>query len=294
MKKWVISAIAYLAIVIVGYNVYAFTMGNEAENHNNTLESADNHPSENDTAHTDDEHGANDDHGSEDGHGSHGDHGNETTSSEVDVMIEADGEMLTINIIDLEGNPVDNLELNHEKLLHLIIVDEHLDQYYHLHPDQVDEGIFETTKQLSPGVYKAFVDIKPADLDYVVSPIILEIGETKDSHSHASLEVDQTLTKTVNNQTATLTTTELEAGKTVTFTFDLPGATVEPYLGAMGHVVILDEAGENFIHVHPRNDKDTIFESTFSEPGIYKLWAEFKIEENVFVYPFVIEIKKYR
>ncbi|MBE4906909.1 hypothetical protein IMZ08_02400 [Bacillus luteolus] len=290
MKKWIISAISYLAIVVVGYNVYAFTIGTEAENHNSNIE--DNQHSEKDTAHSEEEHdGTSDHHGSDAGHDSHGDNGSEHTSSEVDVKIDVKGDKLAINITDLTGNPVENLKLNHEKLLHLIIVDEHLEHYYHLHPEQIDKGVFEVTKQLSPGVYKAFVDIKPADLDYVVSPINLEIGETKASHSHESLIVDETFTKTVNNQTATLTTTELEAEKTVILTFDLPNATIEPYLGAMGHVVILDETGEDYIHVHPTNEKETIFEAQFPQAGIYKLWAEFKIDGNVLIYPFVIEVK---
>ncbi len=292
MKKWIISAIAYLAIVVVGYNVYAFTIGTESENHNSSIEDTDHQHSENDTAHSEGEHDdTSDHHGSDDGHESHGDHGSQPTSSEVDVEINVAGDKLTINVNDLTGNPVENLKLNHEKLLHLIIVDEHLEQYYHLHPEQLDKGVFEVTKQLSPGLYKAFVDIKPADLDYVVSPINLEIGESKASHSHESLIVDKTLTKTVNNQTATLTTTELAAEKTVVLSFDLPNVTIEPYLGAMGHVVILDEAGVDYIHVHPKNEKETIFEAQFPQSGIYKLWGEFKINGEVVIYPFVIEVK---
>lgn len=301
MKKWVISAIAYLAIVIVGYNVYAFTLGTDEGNHSSDSGVGE-HQTENDSydekGHgSDDEHGSDDGHGSDDahgsdgGHGSHGDHGSEPTSSEVAVTINATEENLTIYLNDLAGNPVENLEVNHEKLLHLIIVDEHLEQYLHLHPEQIDKGVFETSISLTSGSYKAFVDIKPKELEYVISPVEIQIGEPTGSHGHASLEVDEMLTKTINNQEATLTTTLLEAGKPVTLTFKLPDASVEPYLGAMGHVVILDETAEKFIHVHPINDSETIFETQFNQPGIYKLWGEFKIDGDVFVYPFVVEVK---
>lgn len=289
MKKWVISAIAYLAIVIVGYNVYAFTLGTDEGKHKSGDSGSGEHQTEKDS--TDGHgHGSDEGHGSEDDHGSHGDHGSEPTSSEVEVTINATNEKLTILLNDLTGKPVEHLVVNHEKLLHLIIVDEHLDQYLHLHPEQMDKGVFETSVALTEGSYKVFVDIKPENLEYVVSPIDIQIGESSDSHSHASLEVDEMLTKTVNNQTALLTTTTLEAGKPVTLTFELPDAALEPYLGAMGHVVILDETANNYIHVHPKNDRETVFETQFSKAGIYKLWGEFKVAGEVFIYPFVIEV----
>lgn len=68
-------------------------------------------------------------------------------------------------------------------------------------------------------------------------------------------------------------------------------AKPEPHLGALGHVVVLDEDGEKYIHVHPVADDKTVFDTKFEKPGIYKIWAEFKFEGQVNVYPFVIEVK---
>lgn len=68
-------------------------------------------------------------------------------------------------------------------------------------------------------------------------------------------------------------------------------ATPEPYLGALGDVVITDELGEKFIHVHPMSEKETAFMTQFDERGIYKMWTEFKLDGEVIVYPFVIEVK---
>lgn len=73
--------------------------------------------------------------------------------------------------------------------------------------------------------------------------------------------------------------------------FDLKGAEPKPYLGALGHVVILDENAENFIHVHPVSDDEPVFKTEFTKSGVYKIWAEFKFGEQVNAYPFVIEVK---
>jgi len=73
--------------------------------------------------------------------------------------------------------------------------------------------------------------------------------------------------------------------------FELDKTNLTPYFRAMGHVVILDESAQNFLHVHPLNDQEPIFETEFQKPGIYKIWAEFKQNGKVRAFPFVVEIK---
>ncbi|USK67050.1 hypothetical protein [Peribacillus frigoritolerans] len=77
----------------------------------------------------------------------------------------------------------------------------------------------------------------------------------------------------------------------ISLNFNIKNATTEPYLGALGHVVIIDENVENFIHVHPISDKSTEFQTHFDKPGLYKLWAEFKFDGEVIVYPYVMKVR---
>lgn len=58
-----------------------------------------------------------------------------------------------------EGNPVHDLEINLEKLLLLIIVDDRLQTYYHLHPEETRDGEFKAKAKLPDGLYKAFLGI---------------------------------------------------------------------------------------------------------------------------------------
>ncbi|MFT4412890.1 hypothetical protein ACLM5H_03420 [Fredinandcohnia humi] len=294
MKKWTISAIVYLLVVIGGYNIYAAV--------------ADDQPAENESAHNtaENEHGTDKQDeaqgGETDSHvhegtneetnnneDDHGDNHSESGNSDVATEIEVNNGEITIEIKDKNGEPVEELEVNHEKLLHLIIVDDHLDQYYHLHPDQVSPGIFTVNHELEDGSYKAFIDIKPKNASYHVSPLAFTIGEV-DSHGHGTLQADTNYIKTVDGVTTTLSPSSLKTGEHVTLEFDVETENLEPYLGAMGHVVILDEQANEYLHVHPASESATIFETEFANPGMYKIWAEFKVDGKVIVYPYVLKI----
>ena len=72
--------------------------------------------------------------------------------------------------------------------------------------------------------------------------------------------------------------------------FKIKNAIPDPYLGALGHVVIIDEQAEKFIHVHPISNNETIFETQFEKAGIYKLWAEFKFGQDIIAFPYVFSV----
>ncbi|MBM6617716.1 hypothetical protein [Bacillus suaedaesalsae] len=282
MKKWVLSAVGYLVVVILGYTIYSFTASPESP------EVQTKHGGHGEEVAGHDAHGSGEE---SEGHGEHGSH-DENSESGVDIDFIADGTQISIQLKDKQGQPLNELDVNHEKLLHLIVVDEHLEQYYHLHPEKTGEGSFEMNKALGEGSYKAFVDIKPTNAGYHVEPIEFTVGEAESEHGHNSLKPDTVFNKTVEGIETNLEVSSFKAGEDITLTFSFKdNVELQPYLGAMGHVVILDETAANFIHVHPVSDSETKFQTNFQEPGIYKLWAEFQIDEKVHTYPFVIEIK---
>ncbi|WP_338787217.1 hypothetical protein [Metabacillus sp. FJAT-53654] len=277
MKKsiliWTFSAIVYLGIVIIGFNVYA-SMNPDTEEHNN-------HP-------TTEQEGENMDH--QNSHHAHENHSANTISEVTPKVSYANGE-ITIELKD-KNNNVPELEVSHEKYMHFIVVSSDLKEYHHIHPEKTGDGIYKQKVSLTGHSYKAFVDIKPKGLQYSVKSIEFHVGETNHEHGDNDLVADTEFTKTINGQTVELITDSLEVNKKITLKFDVKDATPEPHLGALGHVVVLDEAGEKYIHVHPVADDQTVFETQFDKPGIYKLWAEFKFGEQVNVYPFVIEVKE--
>jgi hypothetical protein len=269
---WTISAIVYLGVVIVGYNVYASKnpKTEELANHTTTDQGEENKNHQN-------------------SHHEHENRSSNTTSEVTPKVSYANGE-ITIELKD-KNNHVPELEVFHEKYMHFIVVSSDLKEYHHLHPEKKGDGIYQQKVSLVGDSYKAFVDIKPKGLQYSVMPIEFQVGETHHEHVDNDLVADTDFTKTINGQTVELTTESFEVNKNITLKFIVKDAKPEPYLGALGHVVILDEDSERYIHVHPVSNDKTVFETKFDKPGIYKLWAEFKFGGQVNVYSFVIEVK---
>jgi hypothetical protein len=172
-------------------------------------------------------------------------------------------------------------------------VDEHLEKYYHLHPEQIGNGEFRIGNKLPEGFYKAFIDIKPKHFAYHVTPVPFIVGNPSGlTHTHNDgLKADNNFTQNIDGETVELNLSSAQVNQPVTLTFHLDKTNLTPYLGAMGHVVILDENAQNFLHVHPANDKEPIFETPFNQPGIYKIWAEFKQNGKIRAFPYVVEIK---
>jgi len=288
MKKWMISAIVYLLVVVGAYMVYAsVTEEQVAESHE---ENSHNEENVKGTGHTGNEPNEEDGHSDEEASHAHGEAADE--KDEVAVSLTVNENILNLTLENSEGKPVENLEVNHEKLLHLIVVDEHLDQYYHLHPEQTGAGQFQVSKELPDGSYKAFVDIKPTDLHYAVRPIKFTIGSPKaNGHGHDEIKADKEFVQVVDGNKVVLQPSSLEAGKAVKLNFKIENARLEQYLGALGHVVILDAHAEEYLHVHPADETNPVFETLFPAPGVYKIWAEFKQDGKVGVYPFIVEVK---
>lgn len=282
---WAISAIVYLGLVIGGYTVYASLGSNN--DHTDTHESTNGNEekSTKEQAHNNN-HASQGSDGKDSGHSDHG----AQSESEVVTNVKYEEGFINIDVKDQDQNSPE-LEISHEKIMHLIIVSADLEDYYHLHPEEKGNGVYTLKFELPENSYKAFVDIKPKNLAYQIRPIELQVGKGHGEHEENSLNADTNLTRTINGKTVELTTTELGINKDVTLNFDTKGITPEPYLGALGHVVILDEKGEKLVHVHPASEDKTQFETKFDQPGIYKVWGEFKFGGKVGSYPFVIEVK---
>lgn len=295
MDKWIISTILYVTLLVGGFTIYENIEAdkNEAVAVEQHQGESGNHQEQETSSHAgssekDLKHGSSHEQGDSHGHGGDSHH---TTTSEVNVYVQADHGDLQVFLKDKAGNPMKELEVNHEKLLHLIIVDEQLKKYHHIHPEPIGNGQFHIRYPLPDGLYKAFVDIKPQHLAYHVSPVPLIVGTPQVTIGHKPLQPDTAYTQRMDGETATLHLSSFKANEPVTLNFKLDQSKLTPYLGAMGHVVILDENAQNFLHVHPTNLEEPVFETEFKQPGIYKIWAEFKQDGKVRAFPYVVEIK---
>lgn len=208
---------------------------------------------------------------------------------------------ITVQITNKDGSPVNDFEVNHEKLLHLIIVNHDLSYFAHIHPDFKGDGKF-TINNAFPagGKYKMFADFKPVGGSTTTLSEWMDV-EGKEGE-HAAVTPDSNLVKEVNDKEIELALTSTKAKEDVTLTFDIRDAktkqginNLEPYLGAVGHVVILSEDAGQYLHVHPLDEKATgpkaQFATSFPQSGTYKIWGQFQHRGEVITAPFVVEVK---
>lgn len=207
---------------------------------------------------------------------------------------------LAIQVTDHSENPIKDFDINHEKKMHLIVVSEDLQHFDHLHPDFEGNGKF-TVKTKFPwgGKYKLFADFIPKGGSEVTEPKWVDV---KGSASHKPLQPDQNLVKTVDGLEVSLKfEPNLKTNQETMLTFTLkdaqtkkPVEKLEKYLGASGHVVIISEDAEQYLHVHPADEHSTgsnaTFHTEFPKPGIYKVWGQFKYQGKVITVPFVVKV----
>lgn len=236
-RIWIRTALICIGLTIVGDNVYAKTI-NKSEGKN-----------------MDHQH-----------HSSHSVPG----ASEVKPFVSYNNGELVIELKD-ENGKLPELKVSHEKIMHLIFISSDLKAYHHLHPEEKGNRIYVQKLKLPNDDYKVFIDINPKDLMYKVGPVTLSIGGIQKDPTKNKLVAETDFTKTINGRTVELITEKIEVNKEVTFNFDVKDAKPDPYLGALGHVVITDEVGEKFIHVHPLSEDETVFVTQFDEVGMYKM-----------------------
>lgn len=190
---------------------------------------------------------------------------------------------LTIEVQDINGQPIDNFEMFQEKLMHLIVVSDDFQVFNHVHPDYQNDGRF-TVQTIfpQPGHYTLFSDYKPANQAEAVSVLNVTVPGTPPSTPSVNFDRN----KTIGTTEATLNMpSTVQAEQEVTATFNLKDAVtsqavtdLQPYLGEKGHLVILRQSSSltraDYIHAHALQNTpegQVSFMTQFPQPGRYKL-----------------------
>ncbi len=196
----------------------------------------------------------------------------------------------------------------HTKLFHLIIVSRDLGWFAHEHPEAQEEGVFTTSVTFpAGGEYRLFADVAPKGAGSQVLGTSLKVKgsaptwDTNLKPTPTTLEIEGVKATFLPQEKS------LPIGKTTALTFRLsdvgtgkPVTDLEPYLGAYGHLMIIHQDGQTFVHSHPMEDEAGVaqsksgsvtFNSRFPKPGIYKAWGQFQRSGKVITTPFVLEVK---
>src|SRR5690625_3854682 len=111
-------------------------------------------------------------------HHSKHNHHNHQEESEIKTNVTYQDEIISIELEDHEG-AAPKLAIEHEKEMHFIMVSNDLEEYYHLHPEKEQGGLYTINQPLSDGTYQAFIDIVPEGKTYQPDPNTVQIGTSE-------------------------------------------------------------------------------------------------------------------
>lgn len=228
---------------------------------------------------------------------------------------------MVFTLKDAKGVPVKDLDTVHEKVLHLLVVSKDLSWFTHEHPTRRADGAFTMPMNFpAGGEYTLYFDFMPKGSPQQVVPV--KVTATGTPRAAVPLSVDADKPKTIDGFTIALDTEgAIKAGGNAHMAFTIskdgkPVTMLRPYLGAMGHLIIISRDGTQFVHAHPHEGgehgaggagghdahdegakKDdhaghgggaskaasqtggpkVDFEAHFKEPGTYKAWGQFNV-----------------
>jgi hypothetical protein len=182
--------------------------------------------------------------------------------------------------------PLDDLQVEHERLIHVIGVRDDLGEFFHIHPLKTGPGTWLVTHTFTNGGnYKIWCDVKYQSVSYGIAHPPLTVSG-KIGATGTPLEVKEHAT--VAGYDIALTHSEpLAIGKTNVLQFVIRDGKGNPiqtenYLGAPMHLVLIRDDLSVYLHAHPEHREfvDSIdpirFFELFPQPGTYKLFAQFR------------------
>jgi len=183
-----------------------------------------------------------------------------------------------------QDEPVDDLQVEHEKLMHVIGVRDDLREFIHIHPQRVGSGLWQVNHAFpKAGRYQFWADVKHRGTVYsFAQPRVRITGAA----ATWTAETIPTREDTKSGFQISLTTPgELVAGQTnlLLITIRNPEGNqigTEFFLGALMHVVVIKDDLSVYAHGHAGNhlkgERDLYFNQVFPARGNYKIFAQFR------------------
>lgn len=208
---------------------------------------------------------------------------------------------LRFTIANSAGKPLLDYATVHDKQVHLIVVRTDGQYFAHVHP-VLDKTIGTWSTPWTwdaAGTYRVFADFQPAQAGsakLTLTRAVEVAGEFTPVQAMTARTVDEVAGYTVKLDGA------LAAGAsqqlTAEVTRDGRPVTLQPYLGAFGHLVALRDGDLAYLHVHPdgaesapgRTGGPTVsFAATTPTEGRYLLYLDFKVDDTVHTATFVLD-----
>ncbi len=216
------------------------------------------------------------------------------------------------------GNPVSFFNLIYTKIVHLIVVDSTLTYFNHIHPDQKDNSFIMTAQFPKSGLYHLYINFQPVGGIEQQFAFVLPVGIGKNEKVELSKQPPDTkLTKAFGDYEVTVSTQGVLSAQVMSLgkqriSFSIKDAktkkgidNLKPYLGAFGHLTMINEETFDYIHVHPFNLRPPLPNANGGptvdflpigiygpfKPGVYRVFAEFNPDNTLFLSDFTVRIQ---
>lgn len=187
-----------------------------------------------------------------------------TEPTDINVNVPA---ALIFTVRDASGALIKDLQIVHEKPMHLLIVSTDLAEFYHVHPEPLPDGSFRVEHTFpNGGEYKLYADFTPHNSPQVVEN--LSVNVSGNPGPKVPLVVDSKFEKSVDGLKVTMKpSAAIVAGQELTLDFTAfdaasgkPALDLENYLGELAHFVIISEDLVDFVHAHPMSKGESMDE----------------------------------
>ncbi len=220
----------------------------------------------------------------------------------IKIDIEGKKHVMTVKFTDTEtNNPIipDDLKTIHTEKVHLLIIDDALEDYSHIHPtpsEVAGEYMFEWhPKKMAH--YKIWADIHPIKSDTQEYVIIDLKNKAAKKGKVDRKEISEILTQDIDFQ-ITYSDKKIKAGNSTMIHISMTNkdgekfTNLEEIMGAYAHLVAFSEDFKTIAHIHPMNEgsTDLSFHFSPSKKGFYKLFLQIKTNGEERFIPFGVKV----
>jgi hypothetical protein len=165
---------------------------------------------------------------------------------------------LAFTVKDKQGGVVKDLQIVHEKPMHLLVVSRDLTEFYHIHPEQSADGSYRVEHTFpNGGEYKLYADFTPKEATQIVEQVDVKVAGQE--RAAVRLVADTKFEKTVDGLRVVMKPDgEIKAANELMLNFAAfdagtgkPATDLQNYLGELAHFVIISEDMKDFVHAHP-------------------------------------------
>jgi hypothetical protein len=193
---------------------------------------------------------------------------------------------VSFQLQDAAGDPVTSYDVKHEKELHLIVLGTRsLTDFQHVHPTRAADGTWSVRLSLAPGTsYRLYADGSTHGTDFLATADVFTTG-----HHPAPDPVPAPATRDLVDGL----TVDLEQGDgtaRLVVTRDGRPVQLEPYLGALGHLVVIRVDDLEYLHVHPEEGATPVFMVSGLAPGRYRYFFDFQVDGVVHTAAFTHDV----